>query len=282
VTNENNIDRDLNMSVLAENVLAELELNQDELLCQINLHELYKKITLWLDVIGLQCQLIRVDMDDFVDDGEDEVDLPLIRSKSILRVLLSTDDHVDFLPLVPYVMGDNQVDYFAQVDFEIGERKYILVMKDKNGSWDIAEYMGYGKPKQFSSLSQVNLSRLFIKQPALLKQLVDFKGKLREVFVPETDDFDIDEHSNMCIGCCNDIITQLCVLHDQLGAIIASNSIDAKAIKTLNRLKWIINDFSEIKLNLSENIYRRPTEIVSNIISYTNFDWWYVDRLINN
>ena len=153
------------MRVLAENILAELHLNQDELSCQINLHELYKKITLWLDVIGLQCQLVRVDMGDFIDDNDDkdEFDLPFIRSKIILRVMLSADDYVDFLPFGPYVSGDNQENYFAQVNIEIGERNYILVMRDRNGSWDIAEYLGYGKPQQFSSLSQANFSRLFVK-----------------------------------------------------------------------------------------------------------------------
>ncbi len=139
------------------------ELDQDELVWQTKINELFGQIMSWFAPLGYQCQVLVVSVDDFVDDNEDETVLPLLRSKSILRITFSEGDYAEFLPLGPYVMGENYEEYFVQVDLEIGEYNFAIVMKDKHSSWEIAEYLGYGKPKSFSSLNQEQLKMVLKK-----------------------------------------------------------------------------------------------------------------------
>ena len=144
---------------------TETELDQDELVWQAKIDELFGQIMSWLTPLGYQYQILIVSMDDFVDDNdsEDEIILPLLRSKSILRITFSEDDYAEFLPLGPYVMGENYEEYFAQVDLEIGEYNFIIAMKDKQSSWEIAEYLGFDKPRSFYSLNQEQLKMILKK-----------------------------------------------------------------------------------------------------------------------
>jgi len=139
---------------------TETELDQEELLWQAKIDELFEQIISWLAPLGYQCQILIVDMDDFIDDNdsEDEIVLPLLRSKSILRIIFSEEDYAEFLPLGPYVMGENYEEYFAQVNLEIGEYNFIIATKDKHSPWEIAEYLGFGKPRLYSPLNQERLT----------------------------------------------------------------------------------------------------------------------------
>jgi len=122
----------------------------DDLLWEAKTNNLFDQIISWLTTYTniVTCNVITIPLGSFY----------FKRYKNILRVTFSSGKYTEFLPLGPYVMGNNGEGYFAKISLRINNRKYEIVnYNEKDDDWQIAEYIEYNRPLVFSPFNKTSL-----------------------------------------------------------------------------------------------------------------------------
>jgi hypothetical protein len=136
---------------------SETELDQDELVWQAKIDELFEQIISWLAPIKdfLECKVISILLDNYEKYWEDH-DLPSLpqRTKSVLRITFPSGKYAELQPSGPHIIGDNYEEYFAEVNLRMRNRRLVMVMANENSSWGCAEYFGVRKPLVFVPFNQ--------------------------------------------------------------------------------------------------------------------------------
>jgi len=129
---------------------TETELDQDELVWQAKIDELFEQIISWLAPFKglIECKVISISLNNFEAFLEDS-ELPTlpIRKKSILRIIFPSGKYAELHPLGPYVMGNNYEEYFAKVTLRLNNRRFVIVMMNEGDiHWECAEYLELHEP----------------------------------------------------------------------------------------------------------------------------------------
>jgi len=136
---------------------TETELDQDELVWQAKIDELFGQITSWFAPFTglLECKIIPILLDNYEEFWEDH-DLPSLpqRTKNVLRITFPSGKYAELLPSGPHIIGNNYEEYFAEVNLRMRNRRLVMVMANKNSSWECAEYLGVYKPLAFVPFDQ--------------------------------------------------------------------------------------------------------------------------------
>lgn len=133
------------------------ELDQDELVWQTKINELFEQIISWLSPFSglVECKIIPILLDNYEEFCEDH-DLPALpqRTKNVLRLTFPSGKYAELLPSGPHVIGDNYEEYFAEVNLRMRSRKLVIVMAHEDSSWECAEYFGLQQPLVFVPFNQ--------------------------------------------------------------------------------------------------------------------------------
>jgi hypothetical protein len=133
------------------------ELDQDELVWQTKINELFEQIMSWFAPFSglIECKIISILIDNYEEFWEDH-DLPPLpqRTKNVLRLIFPSGKYAELLPSGPHIIGDNYEEYFAEVNLRMRNRRLVITMSNKDSSWECAEYFGVRKPLTFVPFNQ--------------------------------------------------------------------------------------------------------------------------------
>jgi hypothetical protein len=144
---------------------TETELDQDELLWQAKIDELFEQIISWFAPFSglIECKIIPILINNYEEFWEDH-DLPSLpqKTENVLRITFPSGKYAELLPSGPHIIGNNYEEYFAEVNLRMRNRRLVMVMVNKNSSWECAEYFGVYKPLIFTQFDQQTLNSFLL------------------------------------------------------------------------------------------------------------------------
>jgi len=146
---------------------AYISLENDDILSKNKVSDLFVDILQWLlPHKGLvDCEVISYVVPDFreywdaetVEEYSDKTFPEEITS--YLQINFPSGNFATFLPSGPNIVGDNYEEYFAEVNLRMRQRRLVLVLKNKDSSWECVLYHGVRVPLEFTPFNEVALKK---------------------------------------------------------------------------------------------------------------------------
>lgn len=144
-----------------------ISLENDDILSKNKVSDLFVDILQWLlPHKGLvDCEVISYVVPNFREYWDTETleeygdKIFSEKIKSYLRIKFPSGNFATFLPSGTNIVGDNHEEYFAEVNLRMRQRRLVLVLKNKDSSWECALYRGVREALEFTTFDETVLKK---------------------------------------------------------------------------------------------------------------------------